>query len=544
MILGVLVLLPIGFAAVTLWDNWQGVMPSFDGGYYYYAREREVIDGHAFVGNPFAFEHKDDAPAYLFLVDWPSVLPAAIKSNINFVIVWNALFWPLIFLLCVYALARYLGASKNYSLLVTLISYLSCYDMLLRAQTMQIVLPLFVLFLLVAIRLISEPNRRNSIYFVLVTALCAYSYTYLAQAVMAFCGLFILIVLWKKYPEKKRIITTLSIALASTIPLLIYMRYAASLPDYSDMMLRVGLLKTHLPSGKVYIIGIWTIGLILLTRFTNISERTKHFAWATSLSIFAVAASNVVTGLELENAPHAERFLIAWVVIFAMIEIPVLLKKKNLGSVAIFVVIIGVLGASIWSHFAQIVYARERLSMGILEQQKLAGVLNFLEKDSQEPTVVWSTDYQMLDYIPVDTKHYMLFGPSQTLYRASDGEIQERYLVNNFFNNLSVDDIKNDLRIFGGVGYAFHQEELLSREKKYCGIVKICDADYVPKSIDYAKVYDLYAKDIRPNIDKYLDSYHVSYIVRGKDDANFVPSLLKGLKLVYSDRYYEVYQRL
>ncbi len=84
-ILGFLMVLPFFYFQVKLGSDFRGIFPQFvDDEMFYYARIKDVIDGHIFLSNAYLFEHKDGSPQQLFLAEYILAQPIKLLNlNIN-----------------------------------------------------------------------------------------------------------------------------------------------------------------------------------------------------------------------------------------------------------------------------------------------------------------------------------------------------------------------------------------------------------------------------------------------------------------------------
>ena len=115
---------------------------------YYYERMQEVVDGHPFLGNPYFIEHKDDMPPAFFLADWFAAIPLLLGVSLMHTALLDFLLWSYIFLFLVYVLFRALDITGRWSLVGSILAFLSVYMHMIRPVSMQVIYPFFLLFLI------------------------------------------------------------------------------------------------------------------------------------------------------------------------------------------------------------------------------------------------------------------------------------------------------------------------------------------------------------------------------------------------------------
>src|SRR3989344_2166085 len=233
---------------------------------YYTPMTREVADGYPLLGNPFFFEHRESVtPAFIlpFLV---SAAPLLLGMPLPVTVIFNFTLWSLIFGLLVYALFRRLGLSDAWACIATVLVYIHMYGQLIRPVSMQVVQPVFMLFLLAFFFWWERPaNKYRDALLGLTIAATLYDYTYLLQIIIVFLGLVFVYLLYKK--DWRRIGHGLIVgAYASVlgIPFLVLTFTQLHDPHYADTMFRIGLAYTHLPAGDALLGGARILSLLAL----------------------------------------------------------------------------------------------------------------------------------------------------------------------------------------------------------------------------------------------------------------------------------------
>ena len=94
-----------------------------------------------------------------------------------------------------------------------------------------------------------------------------------------------------------------------------------------------------------------------------------------------------------------------------------------------------------------------------------------LDNEEKNPVVVWSDPH---DYItpnlPAFTRHFTLYAWAGMMALMSDSEIRERYLISEYFNNPTVENLKesDNMGLYLGRGDFPHKAKTMEREIKVC----------------------------------------------------------------------------
>ena len=155
-------------------------------------------------------------------------------------------------------------------------------------------------------------------------------------------------------------------------------------------------------------------------------------------------------------------------------------------------------------------------------------------------------------FVPLLSKHFVLFVQLASYTLLSNDEIHERYLVAEYFNNPDADFLKKYFYQFVGRQDAYHNAKTLERGIKICRIFHFYDRTHdcgaVPTSLSllgdpfFVGLEKKFKDDVKPNIKDYLKKYHVSYIL--KDDVKnptMHPEDLGAVR-VYSDGRFELFK--
>lgn len=414
-------------------ENWQGVLPKgTTDSRYYYARIKEVVDGHPLNGNPYVYEYRDTfAPAF-FLPDIVSAVPMFLGLPFNIGILVNLFAWSFLFLLLSFNFFKLLKLPRNWALLWSVILYISAYSFMLRPTIMQLIYPLLLLFFIAFLKFLYEPLiRKRGIWLSIVAASTFYFYTYLAYIVLLSLILVFCWYLWtKRYKELKSLIRTASLSALLLIPFGIYTWIQMSGPYYLETLTRIGLVYTHIPTAEAFLYGRWVVlGLIAAA----LVSKQKTLWFSTGLALLITLFLNVFTGVELLLGVHIGRFVILWMVMILgtlVYEIYFSKPKNFWACLLVLLLAVGVArNVSRGLDFFKFDNRGEKLS----DVQAYAAPLKWFDENAPEESVIWANE-SISEYIPIMTRHYPLYFEGARLHNIPTQELEERRLSPEKFN--------------------------------------------------------------------------------------------------------------
>ncbi len=582
---------------------------------YYAPMAREVADGYPLMGNPFYFEHREGiAPAFI-LPFWIYAAPLMAGMPLSLVAEFNFTFWSLFFGILVYLLLFRLGLPGAWSAIGSIVTYALMYDQLLIPISMQLVHPVFVLFILSfflwwsrpislsgtplrdngsapvvrPISLSGTPLRDNGsapvvrpadkyrdAFLGFVAAYAIYDYTYMLQIISAFLGLvFVYLLLVRDW---KRVIHALIVGTYSAvlcIPLLFLTFKQLHDPDYFESMRRIGLGYTHLPSGEVFYGAFRVLSFAALCLVSwRFIFKARGFTHATfvfqylllGLAIVVVSAGNVVTGLDLETASHAARFVMMWLVLGSVAAAYFIFSARSaIAELSIQKkIILSLFALSVLVSNSQYVASvdfrwKSRGADLALNRQALAimPALQWLDAQGPLPKVIWTDPDSplrglMITSITYYTKHYLLYSVTGLLQLLPTSETEERYLVAHSLSNPTLESIATDVWDYDGVGAAIDTPNTINRSVKACRVLRLSLLGYECGTIvsartlyaqHYAQMYARYKTEIQPHLRQELEKFHVTYIIKDtQTDTDFHPERLPNVKEVYSDDRFLIYK--
>jgi hypothetical protein len=541
---------------------------------YYFDRMQEVKDGYPFLGNPYFIEHREEVPPAFFLADWFSAIPPLLGVPLMATVVLNFFAWTFFFLFLAYLLLRVLDLTERWSFVGSLFVFAEVYLLMIRPVSMQVVFPLFLVFMIAYVIWLKDPeNRKKQVVLALAAAFTAYIYTYAWQIVIVAFGLTpMLFFVTARRELIKSFFRMFGMFTLASLPLVLYTMKQIAHPLYWETMQRIGLVNTHVPTAAVAYVSIWIVGMLclwaLLSRYnqriglTKVHDVTFSFFFLLGIAMVIVTCSNVISGKDLELPQHIERFIVLWLG-FASVYSCYFLSRKHewqkfsrsalaFGSLCIAVIFIGNI------HYLDIfgpgVIADEQYDF--IRAKKIQGFhapLQWLKENENEPTVIWADPNGPLrGYITAMTQHYVLFSAGGGLHLVGQDELNERFLVSHYFA-LTRDDLIDDYQAYGGVGNAYHGWKTYNRKVKLCRMFmldrlgrecgELTDRESYVGAQYFTDLHERYQHEIRPHIGSYLEKYQVGYIIKDKetDREEFQPAAILGAKQVYSDGRFEIY---
>ncbi|MDE1919372.1 MAG: DUF2029 domain-containing protein [Patescibacteria group bacterium] len=556
----------------VLGNSWQGIPPAFTDETFYYARVHAIAEGHLTAGNPYFLEHSDGPALVIFAGEWLNVIPLLAGLPFNAALAVNFIVWSLLFAAALYWLFRQLRVPPWIAVGGTVLLYLQSYAHVWRPVNLQPVYPFFFLFYGALARLIREQNRRNVVLLGFVAGATFYLFAYLWQIVVITLGLLFFYALVRRDRTlAKAALQSGALGALVGLPVPLYALWLSHTSAYFwESVGRLGLVNTHIPMAEVFYSGGW-IGVVLALlavlhwRIRALREDKEFlllglFIAVSGLGLWIMQGSNLFTGKLLETGEHVRLLIFPW------------LTWSTIG-----------IGACVWERRAQLSGAFRAFSAGILSllilvsayytynyfspflpatvdrvawqtDQLYAKPFAWLDQNEKKPVVVWSDPHDPLTtYLPIMTKHFVLYDWAGMMELVPEGEVRERYLVSQYFNNPTVADLRSDreMALYLGRHDFPHEAKTIEREVKVCRMLffwdkrKDCGTVPTPQSLLGEKFFtDLenrFQTDIKPNIKAYLAKYHVAYILKDKIlDPAYHPEML-GAKLVYADDRFEMY---
>lgn len=546
-------LVPYAWARMNTGAAWRGVTPelSYDA-MFYYARANDVTRGHFFVTNPYFFEHRTEPAAIPSADDVVIALPQLLGFSFNVGYYANIFFWSILLLLLCYALFRALSLSSLVSLLGTLWSYVGIYGGMLRPGSMQIIFPLYALFLFFFLRHLIKKDT-SILPLAIVTGIAPYFYIHLFMTIGATLGLYGLVLLFsRKWGDLRRICLLGFIALIIAAPHAIQSFFLASQPFYWEAMTHNAYLPSHWPQIEAYYFGRWVILVLLLVymlrRYSpnSLSSVNHFFISITGFGILLAMVSNIFTGRDFEIAVHVARFSIFWylivgVTVFQPVYTFVLRAHAAWLKRTIIGFLFALLSLQMVVNIGRSVPHLSTMKEQFIEVQSYAGVLDWLK---QQPEGVVVAPEDLNSYIPTLTKQYVLYNLYGGHFSVSDNENQERFLLYHAFDRLTESEFLEKGKEYYGPAPSYLAKTSVLRYR-LCTLLRSLGSCSAPKTeqsfIDSAamkKRFEAYYPNLVANIAQEYAKYHVRYIISKTGDTTMFGKLSMCIP-VYHDRWFK-----
>ncbi len=576
----VLTTIPFLDMFLVLGTPWPSIMPVFGDEPFNPARVQSIVKGSFVGGHPYFLEHHTDLPLVIFAGAWINALAQLAGLSYNAAMLFNFILWSLLFALALYYLFREVRTPPWVAVFGTVALYLQMYAHVWRPINLQPVYPFYFLFGIALVRFIREQSRRNTIFLGVMMGVMFYLYSYLWQAFVITLGLlFLYALLRRNWPLLKAVLSSSLIGGVIGLPVVLYALWLSrTSPYFWESVSRLGLVNTHLPMAEVVYSGGWagaTIAFlaVLLWRSPELRQDAEWrllslYLILSNLGLWVMQGSNLFTGKLLETGEHLRIFILP-MLLFSTVSIGALLWRRrvqlSLGlktfAVAALTLFSTVSGYYTYQYFSPFLPSAVHPDLWHPEQnlwedeQRYAKPFAWLEENVQNPSVIWADPHDFITAnIPVFTRHFTLYAMYGMLELMPEGEVRERYLVSQYFNNPSLEDLRkeSEMRLYLGRGDYPHKPKTIERGIQVCRMLFFWDGnkdcgtpptyqEFIGDEV-FATLEHKLRTDIRPNIKAYLAKYHVSYILKDKLlNPRYQPENI-GAVLVYADDRYEIYR--
>lgn len=567
-------LLPTALSIFALGSAYRGVPVSFTDSAMYKAHVAHVGAGYLSDGNPYYLEHAAEPALVIFLGDYLHAIPMLVGVPFSATLLINLFLFSVLFAFSFYALLRTLDVPRRWAVAGVVLLYLLFFSHIERPSNMEPFLPLLALFYIGLYRILE--GQKHGVTLVASTlGAMFYFYSYLWQSFCITLGLsFLYALLRKKWKTAQDLALAGAAGAAIGIPSLLYIFWLShASPYFWESLGRYGLVNTHLPMAEALYSGGW-VGLALLFLATlflfvkrlasNASFRTLAcFLVFTGLGLWLMQVSNVLTGKLLENAQHMTFFITGWIIIFALALGALLWRHRSeLGRGTRLFAAFGVLVFAAYGGYQMArdylpTYVEPLWTPSVLQawraEEGYRAPLAWIDAHETKPVVIWEDPHDQVTWdTPLLSRDYVLFAVPGMWHLVPDGEIVERYLVAEYFENPAESDLKSDMALYLGRQWVFHLPKTIERQVKFCRLIHFYDRTHpcgtIPTAVDvigearFAAWEEKFVSDIKPHIQAYLAKYHVAYILK---DAvlhpEYHPETLGAAK-VYDDGRFQLWK--
>lgn len=519
----ILVIKEVGF------KNFKGLYPVFnDDEVHYLAIAKEVSEGHG-LGNAFIGEYKNRPPLQPSLINYFIKLEADIlNKSIPFVFALNDFLLPVIAYLILYSLFLLITKSRARSNIFSSIFFLLFINTIGRPVSLQ----LNGIFLFVGIIVIwqifkneAEKSRVIILNVILgvVTGLLVYMYPYYWTALVVLYGLMVLFYLLFER-NKKYLLYSVNFFISFVlmiIPYIVSNLKASASPYYSETISRLGLLSNHWPAcySNAFIIFL-PLALVFLYRKNIKSNNEIYFPLALLLGGLVLNWSNVITGKYLQFSSHYYQVTI----LFILLSLAVLSnyidearEQKTCIKIVyatIFIILVALLLNKHKSEvLAKINFTRPVATECSNTSQGLMDLYSWMNLNTESDSSLYAIGYADTDFA-IYTHNNLFFNGYAGYYLMSDEEMEERWIVSNYFEKIDEEMIKNQSRVIWLNKFIDEYQNKSIRNKLLSKIGLVEKENYVLVPDEYVDRVMQKTREIKNNdLVSLLKKYKTDYVV-------------------------------
>ncbi|PWB39055.1 MAG: hypothetical protein C3F02_00340 [Parcubacteria group bacterium] len=521
LLVGLLTCVPQYIAIQKMGTKFQGIYPvSNDDEVYYLARAKDVSDGHTFLANPYLWEHKNGDAMQVWLPDYLLAKPLSffhISIERGFTI-YDFIF-PLILTglsyFIIYALTRDKILSLGGAIFLHLGYLLYFFS---RPTSPQFIFIFWLLTLLFFIKYIKLKEKKFLIATIFTFGLLFHFYPYFWTFYVVLTAVFILLGLiqTRKFNFKPFLYIILGAAVIG-IPYFVSLYHSMQNPAYQESLYRLGMINTHFPSGVslVALSGIFLlVWFICLRRKIITGSKTSLLLASGLIAVVICVNQHIVTGKNLEFSSHYLYLAIVWYVYTAAYLLHKIFANTKLSRYRASVLTVLFILVSAWSVIkaGQLVSKTARAYDWELDQQRYAAVFDWLNKNTSPDSVIYANQ-AMSGLVPLYTADNVFYAREANLFFLSDQEVAERLIINNYYNNITLDFVKANERFIWGAHYRDEYNHNQSKNKLR-KLLFLPTQDYEP--IPANKIEDFLALATKIKAQTFLKNlakYRVDYLV-------------------------------
>lgn len=504
---------------------------------YYLARAQEIADGHTFLANPYLYEHKDGLPMQFWLPDYLLAKPLTwlnIPMPLGFI--FYDFFFSIILVILTYTVFYLLTKNKYLSLSGTSFLHLALFlSDFARSPSPQLN---FIFCLVLFVLLIQYIRKKKNVYLILASIsfgllfhIYTYYWTFFVVSIILY--LFFYFLFYKKINWPFIFMSSGAFILA--IPYFLSSIVAMKLPSYSESIYRLGMIDTHFPSGlKIVLLFIVSVISFLFLYKKNIIKLNELniFLFSNIFSAAICVNQHIITGKNLEFSSH---YLMITVFSFIFLIVYLLNKclQKNIFnfskksffiSLFIFVVLFAVFKQK------NIILNDARANEQEVYWQNYQDIFSWLNNNTAKESVVYANN-DLSQLIPIYTSNNVFYARPANFHFLSEKEIYDRFIINNYFEELTEDFISKNMRFIWGAHYINNYNHLISQNKfrKIFGL-KQRKLELMPDLV-YSN-FLLYREELlKKDFESLINKYKTDYIIW---DKNLNPSWrILELEFVY-----------
>ncbi len=515
---------PQVFAIYKMGDTFHGVYPiNTADDVYYLARAQDIADGHSFLSNPYLYEYKDGLPMQFWLPDYLLTKPLVwlnISLPLGFIL-YDFVF-AIILVILTYTIFYLLTKNRHISLISSIFLHAGLFlSDFSRSPSPQFN---FIFCLVLFVVLIQYIRHKQNVYLILASIFFGllfhvYTYYWTFFVVSIFLYLLFYFLLYKKINWPFIFMSLGAFMLA--IPYFLSSIAAMKLPFYSESIYRLGMIDTHFPSGlKIVLLFIIAVISFLFLYKKNIIKLNELniFLFSNIFSAAICVNQHVITGKNLEFSSHY------WMIaVFSFIFLIVYLlnkclqkkifnfsKKSFFISLFIFVVLFAVFKQK------NIILNDARANEQEVYWQSYQDIFSWLNNNTAKESVVYANN-DLSQLIPIYTSNNVFYARPANFHFLSEKEIYDRFIINNYFEELTEDFVSKNMRFIWGAHYINNYNHLISQNKfrKLFGL-KQRELELMPDLV--YRNFIVYREELLKNdFESLINKYKTDYIIWDKN---------------------------
>ncbi len=464
-ILGILMILPFIYFQIKLGSDFYGIFPEVvNDENFYYARIKDVIDRHLFLGNAYLLEHKDELPQSVFLAEYFLAQPLKLFSiGINTArLIYNFLLPAIAFILA-YSAFYLILKKRSWALAFSCFLFFGLYLFaFIRPVSPQFNFIFWLTLFILLWRLLENPGSKRLLFLNIFNfGFLFYIYPYYWTFYLIFFGILAVFYFWKERAFSYKIMAIVGGGLVLAIPYF-YLNYLAlQLPYYTETLTRIGMIYSRFPSGFRIVfwsaLGLMAFGWFLRRKIIKLDIKVAFFVFGIVASTIAVN-QHLLTGKNFEFSSHYDMGAI----FFLVFALAYLISQYNANlqmyandtnkflylKLILTIIVLSVVANGLYKYSDQVFAISEE---GIYIQN-YAPIFEWLNKNTAKDSVVYA-DPDLSGLIPVYTASNVYYIREANLFFISDKEVLDRFIINNFFEDFNKDFIIENERAIFGVRY-------------------------------------------------------------------------------------------
>ncbi len=539
LIFGLAIVFPTVFSVMEAGRSFRGIYPTMnDDEQYYLGTTREVYKGHYNSGNPFIKELKNKPSLTQSLSE--IILSGEAKLfgfSVPKTFAINDFILPFLGVILLYALFFNITKSRTISAVSSSVFFLVFLNTFGRPISPQFNFIFFIYGLLLLWKIFSKDydfktSATLNVSLAVIFGCLVYIYPfYWSTIIVLYVVNSLILAVWQKnfryWIKNWMIFGVVSVLIA--LPYALNLLKSVADPSFAEASLRNGFIFTHRPGAfvNVALLG-FCLPVLFLIRKDFIEKRKLFFGYSLILSGIILNWQNIITGKGLQFSSHYYMVTILFVFLVIAIcaeslsEYFVKYKKFDFKKASVIFLMAVLLFFIFYRQkreiftFANFVHPSE-----ISDIQNSMIIADWLNKNTAQDSVVYALgqNYDLL--LPVYTHNSSYWQTYAGMYLMSDDELENRWVIQNFFEDIKRDDVYGNRGIWINKFIDTYQSKE-SRRK----ILQFITGKKYPETVLMEQKYvdvvlDKYAKFKKEGFEKALKTYKADYVLVDFGDEKY-----------------------